>query len=87
MAQPLVVEGVVYTMDALSTVSAFDAETGRNIWEVDLEQEDEDEGYFGGGLAYEAGRIFVGLTLLSPLAGVVALHRVSVGPWALACGL
>ncbi len=59
LAQPLVVEGVVYTMDSLATVSAYDAARGKLLWRSDLEPEDEDDGYFGGGIAYEAGRIYV----------------------------
>jgi len=59
LAQPLVVEGTVYGMDALSTVTAFDAERGRTLWRHELEPEFEEEGYFGGGLAFENGRLFV----------------------------
>jgi len=59
LAQPLVVENVVYTMDSLSLVTAFDAATGHVIWRRNLEPEDEDDGYFGGGIAYDNGRIYV----------------------------
>jgi outer membrane protein assembly factor BamB len=59
LAEPIVVDGVVYTMDALSTISAFKASDGSLIWQVDVEDEDEDEGYFGGGVSYDQGRLFV----------------------------
>ncbi|MFQ5774539.1 MAG: PQQ-binding-like beta-propeller repeat protein [Kiloniellaceae bacterium] len=59
LAQPLVIDGVVYSMDALSKVTAYDAERGRVLWRRDLEPDDEDSGYFGGGIAYDEGRIFV----------------------------
>lgn len=59
LAQPVIVDGVVYTMDARSQISAFDATSGRRLWKVELELEDEDSGYFGGGLAYDGGRLFV----------------------------
>ena len=59
LAQPLVVNGTVYTMDARSLVTAFDSETGRRLWRTDVELEEEDSGYFGGGIAYEDGRLFV----------------------------
>ncbi|MEE9479627.1 MAG: PQQ-binding-like beta-propeller repeat protein [Kiloniellales bacterium] len=59
LAQPLVVGGTVYTMDARSLVTAFDSESGRRLWRTDVELEEEDGGYFGGGLAYEDGRLFV----------------------------
>jgi outer membrane protein assembly factor BamB len=76
LAQPLVVDGVVYTMDSLSIVSAFDAGSGRQIWRSDLEPEDEDDGYFGGGIAYNAGRIFVS----TGFARVFALEAGSGAP-------
>ncbi len=59
LAQPVVVNGTVYTLDARSKVSAYQSVDGRRMWRVNLELEDEDEGYFGGGLAYEHGRLFV----------------------------
>ena len=59
LAQPLVVDGTVYTMDARSEISAFDSETGRRLWRTDVELGEEKSGYFGGGLAYEDGRLFV----------------------------
>lgn len=59
LAQPLVVGGTVYTMDARSLVTAFDSESGRRLWRTDVELDEEDGGYFGGGLAYEDGRLFV----------------------------
>jgi len=59
LTQPVVVDGVVYTMDAFGLVSAFDAASGRLIWSVDLAADEEDEGFFGGGVSYEAGRLFV----------------------------
>ncbi len=59
LAQPLVVDGTIYGMDALSTVTAFDAERGRTLWRQELEPEFEERGYFGGGLAFENGRLFV----------------------------
>jgi outer membrane protein assembly factor BamB len=59
LTQPVVVDGVVYTMDAFGLVSAFDAATGRSIWSVDLAEGEEDEGFFGGGVSFEDGRLFV----------------------------
>ncbi|HSR71945.1 MAG TPA: PQQ-binding-like beta-propeller repeat protein [Kiloniellales bacterium] len=59
LAQPLLVDGVVYTMDALETVSAFNAGNGRVLWRTEVEPENEDDGYFGGGIAYDSGRIYV----------------------------
>ena len=60
LAQPVVAGDRVYTMDSASIVTAFNRNSGEEIWRIDLEDEDEeDDGFFGGGIAYEAGRIFV----------------------------
>src|SRR3546814_8481469 len=59
LAQPIVVGDTVYTMDSGSLVSAFAADSGPRRWQVDLEVEDEDDGFFGGGIAADGGRIFV----------------------------
>ena len=59
LAQPLVVDGRVYTLDSRSTVTAFAAADGRRLWRNELRLKGEKGGYFGGGLAYEDGRLFV----------------------------
>ncbi len=59
LAQPVVAEGRVFTLDATSRVSAFDANSGRRFWQRDIAPEDEDDGFFGGGLAYQSGRLYV----------------------------
>ena len=58
LAQPLVVDGRVYTMDARSLISAFDSASGKRIWRSELEPEEEEDGFFGGGIAYDAGRLY-----------------------------
>ena len=59
IAQPIMADGRVYTMDAETEIAAFNAISGDEIWRLELAPEDEEEGYIGGGLAFEAGRIFV----------------------------
>lgn len=59
LSQPIVVGDVVFTMDARSTVTAYKQADGGVFWEVDLEQENEEDGFFGGGIAFEDGRLFV----------------------------
>lgn len=58
-ATPVVADGRIYTLDLELTVTAFST-GGQRQWRVDLTPEDEpsDDGY-GGGIAYENGRIFV----------------------------
>ncbi|WP_420549987.1 PQQ-binding-like beta-propeller repeat protein [Curvivirga sp.] len=59
LSTPVIVNGVVYVVDIDYMVSAFDAETGKRLWEVDVEIPEEDEEAFGGGLAYSRGRLFL----------------------------
>ena len=57
---PVVADGKVFAKDAESTVSAYEADTGKRLWQVTLKPEkarDSDE--FGGGLAFYGGRLFV----------------------------
>ena len=57
IVQPIVAEGHVFTMDSENDIAAFDAKTGAEIWSVDVTPDDEDDGHFGGGIAYEFGRV------------------------------
>ncbi len=57
---PVVADGRVFVKDAQSTVSAFEADTGKLIWRVTLKPEKARDGdEFGGGLAWYGGRLFV----------------------------
>lgn len=73
LTQPVVAEGRVFTLDATSTVSAFDANSGRRFWQRDIAPDDEDDGFFGGGLAYQSGKLYV----TTGFAQVLALNSSS----------
>lgn len=59
LAQPVVAEGRVFTMDAEAEVRAVDAKTGSTVWKRDLTPDDEDATFASGGVAYEDGQLFV----------------------------
>ncbi|MDP6884211.1 MAG: PQQ-binding-like beta-propeller repeat protein, partial [Rhodospirillales bacterium] len=59
IASPITAQGRVFAMDAETVVSAFDADTGQHLWEIELTPEDEDDGHIGGGLAHDKGRVYV----------------------------
>ncbi len=69
LAQPVVAEGMVFTMDAEAEVRAVDAKTGRSKWKADLTPNDEDSTFSSGGVAYEDGVVFAS----TGFAQVVAL--------------
>lgn len=59
LAQPVVAEGRVFTMDSHAGVSAFEAATGKRLWRINLTPRREERGAIGGGLAFHAGKLFV----------------------------
>lgn len=70
---PIVADGRVFTIDADSMVSAFDANTGKRLWRAELTPDEEDDGHITGGLAYENGRVFAG----TGFAQVIAMDAAS----------
>ncbi len=59
VAQPIVADGRVYTLDAEAELSAFDLSTGRRLWNVETRLDDEDDDVLTGGIGMAEGRIFV----------------------------
>ena len=59
-ASPVIADGMVFVLDSEVRVSAYDVASGSRLWRVDLTPEDEDaEEGFGGGVAFDAGRLYV----------------------------
>ncbi|MFD2232281.1 PQQ-binding-like beta-propeller repeat protein [Phaeospirillum tilakii] len=69
LGQPVVAENHVFTVDADSQVTAFDARTGKRLWRADTIPDNDFEVYTSGGIAYDEGRLFVA----TGFAQVVAL--------------
>ena len=85
LAQPIVENGVIYAMDAVSRVSAFDTATGHRRWQVNLGDKVDDSGAFGGGLGFGDGRLYVTtgfawVFALDPASGEVLWERQAPGP-------
>ena len=59
VGSPIVAGGRVYAMDSGSNVSAFDAQSGKQLWRTSLTPDEEDDDHISGGLAYEDGKIYV----------------------------
>ena len=58
-ARPVVADGQVFMIDARGEISAVDAESGERRWSTRLEGPTEnDRMAFGGGLAFDNGRIY-----------------------------
>lgn len=75
-AQPIVAEGVIYTLDTDSRVSAFSASNGKLIWKASLENKAEDEQVISGGISFSNNTLYVTtgydeIVALSPRNGSV----------------
>ena len=58
-SQPIIINGVIYAMDANYQISAITQDTGAIIWQKSLERPKNDANSFGGGLTYARGKLFV----------------------------
>jgi outer membrane protein assembly factor BamB len=58
LAGPVVVDGIVYVMDAKSLISAWNSADGKRLWETDVTPTDDDSQAWGGGIAFDGGRIY-----------------------------
>lgn len=59
-AQPVVADGKVFTLDTESQLSAFDAQSGKNIWRVNVRKKKEkDDPVISGGVSFGGGVLYV----------------------------
>lgn len=80
LSRPVAVESRVYAMDAAGDVSAYDAAQGNRLWSQRLKPEDERGEGIGGGIAFDAGRLFAGTgygecLALDPATGAILWRR------------
>jgi outer membrane protein assembly factor BamB len=59
LSLPIIVNGVVYAMDVESRVTAVNIANGDIVWQQGLAVSNGDDEAFGGGLAFENGRLIV----------------------------
>jgi outer membrane protein assembly factor BamB len=70
MAQPVVLDGTVFTMDSDAVVSAFALADGKRLWRVDTKPNtDDDSTNVGGGVGVDGSTIYA----VNGLASLVAL--------------
>jgi outer membrane protein assembly factor BamB len=85
LTEPVVSGGTVYAMDAESVVSAYQLKDGHRLWDIDLSPDDVGDGSYGGGLAYDEGKLFVTtgfneLVTLNPADGHVLWRQTLPAP-------
>lgn len=85
LSGPVVADGRLYAMDADAVVSAVEAETGRILWSRNITPDEEEDGNWGGGIAYDAGRVFAAtgfaqVVALDAATGEIAWRKSVSGP-------
>lgn len=58
IAQPVVAEGTVFTLDTGGRITAFNLADGKKKWQTSSVPPDEDDAAAGGGLAWAGGKIY-----------------------------
>lgn len=59
LSEPVIDRGRVYAIDGRDRLGAFDAQTGKRLWQVDLKPKGQKGHSFGGGVAFWKDRLFV----------------------------
>lgn len=86
IAQPVVADTLVFTMDVDGDVTAFDTSDGDRVWRVSVVPDwADDDDAMGGGLAFSRGRLFVTagfreLVALAPDSGEVVWRQKTLAP-------
>lgn len=80
IAQPIVVDGRLFTLDTENDLKAFDAKTGQRLWSRFVGSEREEDDVITGGIAYSQGRIYITngyneLLMLNPQDGKIVWRR------------
>lgn len=68
ISPPIVAGNRVFAIDSRGQVSAFEAASGRRLWQVRTNPEGESSAVVGGGLGYANGRVYVGSGYAQALA-------------------
>ncbi len=59
MAQPVVADGKVFTLDTNFAVTAFHNQTGKKLWRANVKHQTEKEPVISGGIAYSGNVLYV----------------------------
>jgi outer membrane protein assembly factor BamB len=60
VAQPVLANNRIFTMDADDVVTAFDAKSGSRLWRFDPQPKNADATTYGGGVAASGDRLYIG---------------------------
>lgn len=80
IAQPIVIDGRIYTLDTENQLSAFEAQGGKRLWVRNVNHPVEDDDVIVGGIAYSRGQLYVTngyneLLMVNPQDGQIVWRR------------
>lgn len=58
-AQPVMANGMIFTLDTKDRLSAFNAKNGDKIWDTDIGKDDEDENVISGGISFAHNLLYI----------------------------
>jgi len=58
MAQPIIAQGRLFTMDAETTINAYNINNGEELWSTQITPKGEEDDHINGGLAFDNGQIY-----------------------------
>lgn len=58
-AEPIILNGKIFSLDTRGDVKAFDAQNGQRLWTKNVQKKGEDDDVIGGGLAGSRGKIYI----------------------------
>ncbi len=84
-AQPVVIDGRIFTLDTEAYLSAFDIQNGKRLWHKDMKEKDEDDAVIGGGIAFAEGYLFITngfneILAVNPNDGIIVWRKKIPGP-------
>lgn len=84
-AQPIVIDGRIFTLDTDAHLTAFNIENGKKIWRSDLGSKTEKERVITGGIGYSNGTLFITngyseIIAVNPANGVIKWRNNLIAP-------
>ncbi|MCB1532832.1 MAG: PQQ-binding-like beta-propeller repeat protein [Alphaproteobacteria bacterium] len=58
-ASPVLVDGEIFTLDSKSHLRAFNIQNGKQVWETNIDNKEEDDHVISGGISYASGVLYV----------------------------
>ncbi len=81
VAQPVVADGLIFTIDTDNILKAFETQTGKQVWKTDISAVEEDDPVITGGVVFSGGRLYATngyneMLAIDPKTGVIVWRKI-----------